>query len=814
VGSDLRYAVRTLLREPGFTAVALLTLGLVVGANNAIFSVASSLLLRPLPLPHAEELVEVFRHFPQGEPNAVSTPIYFFLRDRMAKQFADTAAFEAGGPGFNLVGNGAPEHWRGARVTASFFATVGTAPLIGRGFAPQEDIPGGPHVVVLSHGLWVRRFASDRQILGRRLQLNGESYAVVGVMPAAFRFPSTAEVWTPLALDPASTEIASYFEFLGRLKPGVTLAAASAQARQLAPEFRAAFPNSMAASGTFAVRSLQDHLYGSARSALVILMLAVGAVLLIAGVNLASLQLARTTGRRREIAIRAALGAPGGRILRQLLTESLLLAFLGGLLGLLIGALLVDPLLRLSPLRLDSLSQVGVDSRVILFAAFASLLVGLVFGLVPALQASHTDPASALSESTARIVGGGSRLWLRRVLVVLELCLALVLITCASLMVRSFMRVVETGAGFTTEHVIGLKLSLPIARYGQNGQLQRFGDQLTERLEAIPGVRAAALTTSLPLEQGPALEFQPAGSASEAADHDRTYEAHYRAVGPDLFKTLGMSFTRGRGFTAADQPKSALVVIINEAVARRVFPHQDPVGRQIVIGGGDALVADSGPRTIVGVVRDTRENGLDQEAPPVLFVPLGQIPDSFLQLLLKLGPQSVAVRTDFDSPALVAQMKEAIWAVDPAQPIDEIRTMREIRAESLGTRRFLSTLLTLIAALAFALSIVGVYGVVSYLARQRTREIGVRVALGASVSQILRLVLGQNLVTISVGVALGIGLSFAAARMLSSELYGVTASDPVTFLFAPAVLGAVALLAAALPARRASRIDPLDALRD
>jgi putative ABC transport system permease protein len=812
---DLRYAARGLAREPGFTAVALLTLGLVIGANTAIFSIASGLLLRPLPLPQPDRLVGVFRHFPQGEPNDVSVPIFFFLRDRMRAELADAAAYEAIGSGYNLVGDGLPERLRGSRVTASFLPTMDVRPLLGRNFLPEEDRPGAPPVVILSHRLWARRFAADPHILGRQLRLNGESYTVVGVMPPAFRFPSFAELWTPFGLDPASTEIASYFELLGRLRPEVTLTAADAKARALAGAFRSAFPNHMAPTGTFVVHSLQDRLYGRARAALVVLMVAVGAVTLIACVNLANLQLARAAARQREITIRAVLGAGTGRIVRQLLTESLLLATLGGAVGLLLGAAIVGPLLRLSPMRLDPLVEVGIDGRVLAFTAAVSLAAGLLFGLVPALQGARGNLAEPLKEGSNRAAGSVGRQWLRRGLVVSEVALALVLITCATLVVRSFSRAMETAAGFTTEHVLTMKLSLPILRYGEAGAFGRFGDQVVERLEALPGVRAAAFTTSMPLEAGPALDFQVVGrQPTGGEDGQGNYNASYRAVSADLFKVLGVGLVRGRGFTTADRLGTPLVALVNEAAARRVFPHQDPVGQRIMIGSSQSEVRDRGARTIVGVVRDTHEDGLDREVPAMIFVPMGQMPDPFLRLLLRVLPQSLAVRMAAGSPALTAQMKKAIWSVDPGQPIADVRTMGEIRDESLGARRFLSTLLSCMALLALALAAVGIYGVLSYLVHQRTREIGVRLALGASTPQVLRLILGQGLGAVLAGIVLGLGGAFAAARLISTLLYGVTARDPATFLFTPAFLGAVALLAAAIPAYRASHLDPLEALRE
>ncbi len=818
IAKDLRYAARGLRREPGFTAVAVLTLGLVIGANTAIFSVASGLLLRPLPLPEPGRLIEVFRHFPQGEANSISVPIFFFLRDRLRQELTGAAAYEAIGAGFNLVGDGLPERLRGSHVSASFFPTVGVEPLLGRNFLPEEDRPGAPHVVVLSHRLWARRFGADPHVLGRELKLNGEAYTVVGVMPPSFRFPSVAELWTPFCFNPASMELASYFEILGRLRPGVTLAAVDAKARAVANAYKATYPDQMGPQGTFVVHSLQDRLYGQARAALVVLMIAVAAVLLIACVNLANLQLARAASRQREIAIRTVLGAGSGRIVRQLLTESLLLAALGGLAGLLLGAAAVGPLMRLSPMQIDPLAKVGIDGRVLAFTAGLALAAGLLFGLAPAFQAARANLAEPLKEGSNRTAGSVGRQWLRRALVISEVALALVLITCAALVVRSFNHAMETAAGFDVEHVLSMKLSLPLLRYGTAGAAGRLGEQVTERLEALPGVRAAAFITNMPLEGGPDLEFNVLGRKPAGGDDGKgSYDADYRAVTPDIFKVLNIPIVRGRGFTAADRLGAPLVALINETTARMAFPHQDPIGQRIMVGvqgNGQSELNDRGPRTIVGVVRDIREDGLDRPVPEMLYVPMGQIPDPLLKLLVKLLPASVAVRTAADSPALTAQMKKAIWSVDPGQPVDDVKSMRAIRDQSLGARRFLTTLLSLLALLALALSAVGIYGVLSYLVHQRTREIGVRLALGASTSQVLRLVLGQGFGAVLAGIALGLAGAFGLTRLLTSLLYGVTARDPLTFLFTPAFLAAVALLASSIPAHRASRLDPLAALRE
>ncbi len=810
---DLRYAARGLAREPGFTAVAVITLGLAIGANTAIFSVANGLLLRPLPLPRADRLLLVMRHFKEGDTDSVSATKLFFLQPRLGGVFASTAAYENLGAGFNLVGDGLPERIRGAHVTAGFFPTAGAQPLLGRNFLPEEDRPGARKVVVLSHRLWARRFGADPRILGRPLQLSGETYTVVGVMPAGFRFPAVAELWTPFAFDPATSNEANYFNLIGRLRDGIAPQTAGATVKALTKGYGAAYPRSLGPDEVFITKPLQEQLYGQVRPALLVLLAAVGAVLLIACVNVANLQLARAAARQREIAIRTALGAGWWRIVRQLLTESLLLAVGGGATGLLLGAACIRPLLAMSPIELDRLAQVGIDWRVLLFTLGVSLAAGVIFGLAPALQPARGNLHEPLKEGGNRTAGSVGGQWLRRALVTSEVALALLLITTASLLVRSFVGLLQQEPGFDVEHVLTMKLSLPPARYGTGAAAERFSSQVVERLEALPGVRAAAITTSVPLEGGPDLSFKILGRKGGGDDGDGNYDADYRALTPGLFRALRIPIVRGRGFTGADRLGGPLVALINHEAARRWWPKEDPVGQRIVVAQGSKDLGDRGPRTIVGIAGDTRDDGLDRKLPAILYVPLGQVPDQLIALFFKLLPVSVTLHTAADSPALTAAAKRQIWSVDPGQPIDDVKSMAEIRDLSLGSRRFTTALLGLLALLALALAAVGIYGVLSYLVQQRTREIGVRLALGASAGQVQRLVLRQGMGAVAVGIALGLGGAFAVTRLLGSLLVGVTAHDPLSFFFTPALLAVIAVLASSIPAQRASRLDPLIALR-
>jgi putative ABC transport system permease protein len=813
LGRDLRYAARGLAREPGFTAMAVLTLGLAIGANTAIFSVADALLLRPLPLPHADRLVLLVRRLGEGASTYMSVPKFSFLRERMQRELSSAAGYEGLGSPFNLVGEGLPERIPGAHVTAGFFPTLGVQPMLGRNFVAEEDRPGGRRVLILSHRLWVRRFAADPRVLGRELVLNGESYTVVGVMPAGFRFPSVAELWTPFGFDAASVEDSNYFEVLGRLRDGVSPAAAAAAARALSRSYDAAFPHTLSPGETFGVQPLQERLYGRVRPALLLLLAAVGAVLLMACVNLANLQLARAAARQREIAVRTVLGAGWWRIVRQLLTESMLLALLGGTAGLLLGAAAMRPLLAMSPIALDRLAQARIDGRVLAFTLLVSLAAGLVFGLVPALQPARANLHEPLKEGGNRTAGSAGGRWLRRVLVTCEVALALVLIAGATLLLRSFRGLLEQPPGFETGNVLTMKLSLPPAKYGNPGAAERLAAQLVERLESLPGVRKAAVTTTLPLENGPDFAFKVVGRKGGGDDGTGDYDADFRGVTPDLFQVLRIPVVRGRGFTAGDRISAPLVAVISQEAARRAWPNQDPIGQRILVAEGSKEFAEPGPRTIVGVVGDTRDEGLDRKAPPLLYVPLTQMQPSWLGMFFKLLPVSVAVRTTAAAPALAAAIERQIWAVDAGQPVNDVKTMEEVRATSLGSRRFTTTLLGLMALLAVALAAVGIYGVLSYLVEQRTREIGVRLALGASTAGVLRLVLGQGMGPVLAGIALGLGGAMAATRLLGGLLVGVTARDPLTFLVTPVLLAAIAVLASAIPAHRASRLDPLVALR-
>lgn len=815
---DLRYAVRVLLKNPGFTLVALFTLALAIGANTAIFSVINGLLLRPLPYPDAQQLVQVQRGFPDGESPSVSIPRFLNVRDNN-NVFSGVTAYDTLGSGFNLSGDGNPERLIGARVSQQFFAVFGIRPALGRDFLPEEDRPGGPKVVILSDGLWKRRLGGDPSLVGKTLNLNGESYTVVGIMPPGFHYPATVELWTPVGIDPASQEKANYLEITGRLKPGVSLDKAQAEMKVLAEQLRKARPGFLNEKETTRLKTLQNRLYGSLRPALLVLLGAVGCVLLIACVNVGNLQLARATARRREVAIRAALGARSSRIFAQLITESVLLALAGGALGLLLGWWTIKPLLALAPVGQSqamqaSMPQIGIDGTVLAFTFGVSFLAGILFGLVPALQAARVNLHEPLKEGTNKSTGGRKGVLTRRLLVVSEVALALILITSAALLLKSFATLTGREPGFRPDHVLTMKLSLPEARYGRPEALDLFSRQVAERLRAVPGVKAAALASSLPLELGPDLPFTIEGKWAGGDSQEGVGEAQVRGSTGGYFETLRIPLARGRFLSDRDQSNTEPVAVINEAAARRFWKGTEALGAQIRMGMPMLPdLADRQPRRIVGIVKDVHESGLDEDPPPIIYVPIGQISAPFTAMLVRMLPSSVIVQTAGEPAGLTAAARQAIWAVDPQQPISDVVKMDQIVARSVGSFRFTMVLMGALALVALLLAAVGIYGVLSYLVNQRSREIGVRMALGASGRQVLQMVVGQGMASVAIGVAAGLGGAFAFARLLRTFLVGVSAHDPLTFILAPLVLAVVALVASSIPARRASLLDPVLALR-
>ena len=798
---DLRFGVRTLAKSPGFAAVAVLTLALGVGATTAIFSVVNALLLRPLPFKDLDRLVAVWEAVPaQGvERNEISEPNYLDWRAQ-SSSFEHLAVYSWWS--VNVSGVETPERVQGFQVSPNFFDALGARAALGRTFLPEEEQPGKDRVVILSDGYWRSRFAADPAIVGKTLTLNGIGRTVVGVMPKGFDYPTGGEMWSPYRFDPANTS-PRYAHFLlgvGRLRAGVTREQAEAELGGVAARLEQQYPETNAGRRV-AVRPLLADTVRQYRPMLLLMLAAVGFVLLIACANVANLLLARAASRSREMAIRAALGAGRLRILRQLLTESLMLALAGGGLGVLLAVWGVDLIAALFPSDfvryIPGWGQIGVDRRALLFTLAVSLAAGVLFGLAPALRASRADLNDALKEGGK--AGGAERNRLRSLLVVAEVALSLVLLAGAGLMLRSFVRLLEVKPGFDPERVLVAELILPRARYREDAQAVEFYSRLREGVGGLPGVRSAALTSFIPLAgsnatTGFTVEGQP------RPPHGQEPEANYRAVTPGYFSTMRIPLVGGRAFDEGDAAGAERVCVVNEALARKYFPGEDPLGRYVRGEGG---TPEAQLKRIVGVVGDVRHN-LDEDPKPEIYFPEAQ--DASRSMVL-------VARADADPLSLAPAVRAQVQALDRDLPVYNVRTMDQVRAESIFRQRFSVVLLGIFAALALALASVGLYGVISYTVTQRTHEIGVRMALGAQGGDVLRMVVRQGMAHVAVGVGAGLAGSLLLTRVMAGLLYGVSATDPATFAGVSLLLAAVALAACLVPARRAAKVDPIKALR-
>jgi putative ABC transport system permease protein len=810
--AEIRHALRVLARNRTTTFVSLVTLALAIGATTAIFTVAHGLLLRRLPYPDPDRLVQVARQFDDDVSSSVSIPLFVAWGALEGGAFTGLAAYERLGGGFNLVGAGPPDRIAGSRVSAAFFTVMGVQPAIGRGFTAAEDAPGGPRAVVLSHALWVDRFGGDRGIVGRAIRLNGEPHTVVGVMPSEFRFPDTARLWTPFQLDRGSPSQANYFEVVGRLRPGTSLEQGRAAASVVFQAIKHLKLKTNDGMRGIAVRPLQELLYGNLRPVLLVLLAAVGFVLLIACVNVANLQLAQAGDRHHEIALRTALGGSALAIARQLLIENLTLGLAGGLAGLGLAYAALPMLVALAPFPPGAADTIAIDARILAFALGTSLLSALAFGTMPALQATRPELETVLRAGSRRSAGRAGR-WTRRALVTTEVALALVLTVGASLLVKSLLELYGRQPGFTVEHVITMKMSLPEARYAGGEALGRFATQVEERLRAVPGVRSAAVANSLPLELGAEFPFTIEGKYVPNTETG-VGNAKYRASGPGYFDALRIGLRDGRLFDARDQRGSLPVAVINEAAARRYFKGERAIGRRITLGQPFVPeLADPSPREIVGIVADVREDSLREDPPAIVYLPVTQQNDRLSTLLIRLLPYSIVVRSTGEIAGLAPALQRAVWAVDPEQPVTNVRTMQEIVTGSLGSARFNALLLASLAGLALALAAAGLYGLVAHMVGQETRSIGVRMALGSTRGAVVGLFLRQAAWLVVAGSALGLAAAFGVTRFLRSLLAGVSTTDPWVFVAAPTLMLLVALLAALRPAVQASRVDPVDALR-
>ena len=801
---DVRYGIRNLLKRPGVTAVALITLALGIGVNTAIFSAVDSVMLRPLPLKDPERLVAIWEHTPTlGIVQNQMAPANFFDLRNQNQAFEGVGAFSEFS--MNLTSEGEPESLDGQLVTANVFSLLGVQPALGRTFAPEEDQLGREHVALLSNALWQRRFNRDPGIINRNITINSESYTVVGVMPAGFFFPiREAEIWIPWAMEPeqASGRGDHYLTVVARLKPGVTIERANADTESLAARWATDYPRTNEGLGIL-VRSFHQDYVGDLRRPMLILLGAVGLVLLIACANVANLMLAQATTRRREIAIRMALGAGRWAIARQFLTESLLLAIAGGLLGVLGAIWGVEALSKLLPESLSKLQAISVDSRVFLFTFGVTVLTAVVFGAVPALQAARANPGETLGDTSRDLAGGISGRYMRRVLVVAEVAFAVVLLAGAGLLIRSFHRLRQVDLGFKTDNLLTMRVVLPMPKYLKPEARRSFYDEFLRRVDEIPGVESAGMISFLPLSTS-GMRFGFSVEGLTKPDDMNLPFALYRAVTPDYFRTTGIPLQRGRFFDAHDTVDSQTVVVVNRRLAEQFWPGQDPAGKRIKVGPPHW---ENPWATIVGVVGDVRQNGFYGEQMPEMYVPSAQERRSWL------APRDLVVRTTADAGAVAGAVRQAVWAVDKDQPVSNVRTMDQVFATAMSRERFQMLLLSLFASLALVLACVGLYGVISYAVAQRTHEIGVRMALGAQPHDVLKLVIRQGMLLTFTGLLLGVVGGLAATRVMTDLLFGVTATDSVTFFSAGGLLVLVAFLACYVPARRATKVDPLIALR-
>ena len=815
--ADVRYALRTMRRNVGFTAIALAALAIGIGANTAIFTVVDAVLLQPLPYLQPDRIMKLGRQYRSGVGYSNSIPKYMMWRQNHV--FEAMAVYDFGALAMNLGSGNPPEPVKGAHVSADYFKVFSVAPIAGRSFSHSEDLPRGPAVAVISYGVWQSRFGGAEDILGRPILLNGVPYSIIGILPNGFHPDPEADLWIPLQADPNSTNQGHYLNVAGRLKPGVTVAAAQAEMKVIGEQFRKVNPKWMDADEGVAVVPMRDATTGEVRTALLVLFGAVALVLLIACANVANLLLARAAGRQRELAIRSAMGADRARVVRQLLTESVLLAGCGGLLGLGLGAWGVRGLLLLVPGNIPRVTDAAggsvvipaLDWRVTVFTIGLALLTGIVFGLFPALHASKPDLVSTLKEASGRSGTGLRHKRVRSALVVVETALALVLLVGAALLIRSFVGLRSVNSGLDPHNVFTFQTSLAGTAYSTTASVSNFTTQVVQRMEAVPGVEAAASTIALPVEAGIDLPFAIVGRAPTRGEYNG--DEQWRSVSPHYFGVFKIPLLRGRGFADGDTGAAARIVIINNAMAKKYWPKEDPVGQVIVIGKGLGPQFEEPPRQIVGIVGDVRENGLGNAGVGVMYIPQTQMTEGLTALANSVIPLSWAVRTATDpSPVRVAIERE-LHAVDGQIAISRERTMEQVLSSAVARQNFNMVLLSIFAGVALVLAAISIYGLMSYSVEQRTQEIGIRMALGANRGTMLRTVLQEGMTLAIVGVVLGLGLAYGLTRLLASLLFGVKASDPLAFAIVAGILTVVAAAAAFIPARRATNVDPAIALR-
>jgi len=798
---DIRYAVRNLVRRPGFTVIAVVTLGLGIGANTAIFSAINALLLKPLPLPEPDRVVAIWDKAPSRGVvhNEVSMANYLDWRAQ-SQSYEHLALYRWWST--NLTGVESPERIQGFLVTANFLDALGMKPLMGRNFTTEENQPGKDLVAIITYSLWQRRFGGDPNILNKTIKLNSLTRTVIGVMPERFNFPKGAEVYAPLPITPEMTgqrDFHSYY-VVGKLKPGASPQSAQAEIDNIMARLEKEYPNTNTGLGANVYPIVKDTVR-QYDTALWIMLGAVGFVLLIACANVANLMLARATGRQKEIALRAALGASRWRIIRQLLSESLIVALLGGVLGTLIGFWGIDALRAANPGDAAKFApgwyQLGLNFPVLVFTLGLSVLSGLVFGLAPAWQTSKPNLNDALKEGGRQTGGGSHRL--RSSLVVFEVALSLVLLVGAGLLFRSFLTLVKTDAGFNPDNILTMNLILPGAKYKEEAQRFAFYNDLLQRVQHLPGIESAAFVNYLPLGGANSSDNYLVEGAPEPPP-GKENDGRYRVCTPDYFQTMGIRLRSGRGFTEQDKAGTPPVVIVNEALARKHWPNQEAVGKRIRFYGP----LDKAPWIeVVGVVQDVKHE-LDLPVTPEFYLPHAQ--DSWNAMIL-------VAKTRVEPTSLAPQIRQQVWAIDKDQPVFDVFTMQQVRSMSVTLQSFSSVMLAIFAAVALVLAAVGIYGVMAYAVTQRTHEIGIRMALGARGSDVVKLIVRQGMVLAITGVVLGVAGSLALTRFMAKLLVGVEPTDPLTFAAVSFCLLAAALLACYLPARRATKVDPLVALR-
>ncbi|HSB07970.1 MAG TPA: ABC transporter permease [Blastocatellia bacterium] len=810
---DIRYSLRALKRTPGFTAAAAMVLALGIGASTSIFTVVNAVLIRPLPYPESGRLVMLWETNPRfnvGVDTLPVTPGSFMDWREQNTCFEQIAAF--GASQLNLSGAGEPERLSSAGVSPNFFELMRATPKLGRSFRDHEENPGAARVVIISYGLWQRRLAGASDAIGKTLILDGEGYTIVGVAPEGFQFPRAGElpyfvgvaantdVWRPMTLgDEFINRKRANHQLcvIARLKPGTTRDQAQTEISAIAGRIEQGSPDNQGVG--VKVVPLSEQIVGGARRALLVLMAATGLVLLIACANVANLMLARAAARTREIAIRAALGATRPRIFRQLITEALLLSLAGGLAGTLLSQWGVRSLLAVASKNLPGAVEAGIDLGVLCFAVAISMVSSVLFGLAPALGASRTDLSEALKPGAAP-AGGVQRNRLRSLLVISEVALTLVLLIGAGLMLKSLALLLDVDPGFKIEKALTLRIALPVSKYSDASKQIAFFQELNRRVADLPGVEAAGLISSAPLGGGVyAGGFSIEGRVAAPDEPEQT--ADRRMISPDYLNSLGIPLIEGRQFNDRDGQASTAVAMISRSFARRFFPGEDPIGKRIKLGGRDSTRPWL---SIVGVAGDVRDTALDSDIRPCVYLPYPQFAGSGMTLI---------VRSSVDPMALVSALREEVWALDKDQPITDLKTMNQYVSESVAARRTNAMLLVVFAGLALVLASVGIYGVVAYWVTQRVHEVGIRIALGATPRDVIKLIVGRGFGLVIIGVAIGLVSSFALTRVMSSLLYGVSATDPATFASVSLLLTGVALLASYIPARRATKIDPMIALR-